>query len=73
MEIGRLSVETGLWHLAEYENGKVAINKKFKSFKPVSDYFKLQKRFKHLKEEEFKIIEEHRDKEWEMLLQKESN
>ena len=35
VEIGKLAVQTGLWYLAEYENGKVTLNYKPKEFKPV--------------------------------------
>lgn len=73
MEIGRLAVETGLWYLVEYENGKIKINKDIKEFKPVSEYLKIQKRFKHLAQEDFKVIEEHRDQEWADLRRKAQN
>ena len=64
MEIGRMAVETGLWYLAEYENGKVTLNMVPKAFKPVKEYLMQQKRFKHLNETHFAIIEEWRDHEW---------
>lgn len=67
VEIGKLAVHTGLWYLAEYENGKVKINVKPKEFKPVADYFKTQRRFKHLTSDDYKTIEEHRNREWEIL------
>jgi len=35
VEIGKLAVETGLWYLAEYENGKVKMNVVPKTLKPV--------------------------------------
>jgi pyruvate ferredoxin oxidoreductase beta subunit len=48
VEIARLGVETGLYPLYEYENGKLTSARKQKEFKPVVEYLKLQKRFKHL-------------------------
>jgi pyruvate ferredoxin oxidoreductase beta subunit len=67
IEYGRLAVETGLWYLAEYENGKVTLNLAPKSFKPVEPYLTPQRRFRHLKEEDFKVIERQRDEEWSLL------
>ena len=53
VEIGRLAVQTGVWPLKEYIDGKVVhtkIPKKDKTGKrtPVEEYLKLQGRFKHL-------------------------
>jgi len=68
--IGKLAVETGLWYLAEYENGKVKMNLVPKTFKPVEEYLKKQRRFRHLTEEQIKLIQEHRDQEWQMIRQR---
>jgi pyruvate ferredoxin oxidoreductase beta subunit len=70
VEYGRLAVETGLWYLAEYENGKYKVNLEPKTFKPVSEYVKGQRRFQHLREEDFKAIEMQRDAEWALLRKK---
>ena len=52
IEIARLAVDTGLYPLVEYENGKLISVKKIKP-KPVEEYLKLQGRFRHiLKDEE---------------------
>ena len=53
VEIGRLAVQTGIWPLKEYIDGKVVhtkIPRKDKSGrrKPVEEYLQLQGRFKHL-------------------------
>lgn len=66
VEIGRMAVECGLWYLGEYENGTYRINKP-KVFKDVEPYLKAQKRFRHLKEEDYRKIEKYRDEEWERL------
>ena len=67
IDIGKLAVQTGLWYLAEYENGKVTLNTNPKTFKPVNEYFTKQKRFAHLTEENFLHITAHRDQEWAIL------
>lgn len=64
VEIGKLAVESGLWYLAECENGVMKLNYMPKEFKSVEEYLKKQKRFKHLKEEDYKEIAEIRDNEW---------
>ena len=48
VEIGRLAVQTGVWPLKEYIDGKVVHTKFPKQRKPVEEYLKLQGRFKHL-------------------------
>ena len=47
-QIARLAVETGLYPLIEYENGKLAAARKIAQPKPVEEYLKTQGRFKHL-------------------------
>ncbi len=48
MEVAKLAVETGLYPLIEYENGKLAAVRKIQQPKPVEEYLKTQGRFKHL-------------------------
>ncbi len=48
VEVAKLAVETALWPLYEMENGEVTKSKKIKEPKPVEDYLKMQRRFKHL-------------------------
>ena len=47
-QIARLAVETGLYPLIEYENGKLAAVRNIAQPKPVEEYLKPQGRFKHL-------------------------
>lgn len=47
-EIGKLAVETGLYPLIEFENGKLANVRKLSNIKPVEEYLKFQGRFKHV-------------------------
>jgi len=59
IDIAKLAVETGLYPLIEYENGKLVSVRKIQP-KPVEEYLKTQGRFKHLlsKPEEVKKIQE---------------
>ncbi len=52
VEIGRLAVQTGVWPLKEYENGRVTHNKPPRRRPPVEEYLVLQDRFRHLFEPE---------------------
>jgi pyruvate ferredoxin oxidoreductase beta subunit len=70
MEIGRLAVETGLWFLAEYENGKAKLNYVPAKFAEVSDYLGRQKRFSHLQPGHWAAIEVQRDLEWAEMKRK---
>ncbi|MFA5038173.1 MAG: thiamine pyrophosphate-dependent enzyme [Candidatus Omnitrophota bacterium] len=47
LEVAKLAVETGLYPIFEYENGKL-IPRKIALIKPVEEYLKAQGRFKHL-------------------------
>lgn len=60
VEIARLAVETGLRPLFEMEDGEITNVKKVRDRKPVEEFLKLQKRFKHLFEKEGgeKIVQE---------------
>ncbi len=72
MNINKLAMETCYWPLYEVENGKYHINYKPTEKKPIEDFLKPQKRFKHM----FKpgnewMIEEFQkevDSRWEALL-----
>ncbi len=70
IEIGRLAVKTGVFPLYEVENGKYKLNVKSRELIPVEEYLKTQGRFRHLKEEHIKIIQEEVNKNYELLLKK---
>ncbi len=70
IEIGRLAVKTGVFPLYEVEYGKYKLNVKSKELIPVEEYLKTQGRFRHLKEEHIKIIQEEVNKNYELLLKK---
>jgi pyruvate ferredoxin oxidoreductase beta subunit len=67
VSLAKEAVDTGLLYLAEFENGEFKLNKNPKEFLPVKDYLMKQSRFKHLGDEEIKIIENIRDKKWESI------
>jgi pyruvate ferredoxin oxidoreductase beta subunit len=48
VEIGHLAVQTGIWPLKEYIDGKVVHTRIPKQRKPVEEYLQMQGRFKHL-------------------------
>ena len=67
-EIAKEVVESGLWYLAEYENGEVCLNKNSKEFTPVENYLSKQNRFKHLQDEDISQSINARDRKWERML-----
>jgi len=58
VRLGRLAVETGIFPLYEVENGKYKLNFDFPELKPVTDYMKLQGRFRHLSEDILEKIQQ---------------
>ena len=48
VSIDRLAVETGMWTLYEVVNGRPRVTYKPKEMLPVTEYLKLQGRFKHM-------------------------
>ncbi len=48
IRIGRLAVKTGIFPLYEVENGKYKMSIDFPKLRPITDYMKLQGRFRHL-------------------------
>lgn len=52
VEIGRLAVQTGVWPLKEYRDGRVVHTKVPRERRPVEEYLRAQGRFRHLFEPE---------------------
>ncbi len=70
VKIARMAVQANIFPLYEVENGlKYTINYKPKEY-PVKEYFKLQGRFKHLTDRDFKYIQDMVDEDWQLLLRK---
>ena len=66
VRMGRLAVETGIFPLYEVENGQYKLSFDFPKLRPVTDYLKLQGRFRHLSEDSInkiqtRVIEEYRE------------
>ncbi|MCP2520402.1 pyruvate synthase subunit PorB [Candidatus Aminicenantes bacterium AC-708-M15] len=71
IKISRLAVETAVFPLYEIENGyKYILNIKPEVKKPVTEYLKMQGRFRHLTEKEIEMIQKEVDFQWKRLLEK---
>ena len=68
IKMGRLAVETGVFPLYEVENGKYRMTMDMpKKRRPVEDYIKLQGRFRHLRPDQIKSIQQRVDMEYRLL------
>ncbi|MBP1591798.1 MAG: pyruvate synthase subunit beta [Oscillospiraceae bacterium] len=67
VEIAKEVVDSGLWYLAEYENGEYRLTHRPKEFTSVEAYLKRQGRFKHLTEDDIKLITDSRDEKWKFI------
>lgn len=70
IELGRLAVETGVFPLYEVEDGNYKMSLTPEKLKPLAEYTKLQRRFRHLKPEALDEIEERVSAEYQRLLSK---
>ena len=68
VEVGRLAVQTGAWPIIEIEDGETKVNIKPRELKPVGEYIKLQRRFRHLSDEQIQIFQAEISKDWEKWL-----
>lgn len=66
--ISRLAVETRIFPLYEIIDGKYILNRKIDQPKPVEEYFKLQRRFRHLTPEQIEYIRKKVNEEYEKLV-----
>ena len=77
IELARMAVATNWWPIFEVDHGKWKVNHKPKEPIPVSEWFKLQGRFRHLtKTDPEEIIQWHQDRvdrKWQELLAKEAS
>jgi len=62
--VSKLAIDTGLYPIIEYENGKLAAVRKIAKVVPVEEYLKIQGRFKHLlnSPDQLKLIQEIADR-----------
>jgi pyruvate ferredoxin oxidoreductase beta subunit len=70
IKLGRLAAETGIFPLYEVENGKYKLNFDFPELRPISDYMKLQGRFRHLSDDIIAKIQERVTAEYNALKEK---
>ena len=71
VKLARLAVRTNLFPLLEIENGtKWKLTKKISKPVPINEYLKIQGRFKHLKEKDYKEIQTTVDENWKILQKK---
>ncbi|MEA3560453.1 MAG: 3-methyl-2-oxobutanoate dehydrogenase subunit beta [Candidatus Omnitrophota bacterium] len=70
VRIARLAVETCIFPLYEVKQGRYRVKKPVNK-RPVSEYLRLQGRFRHLTGREIKEIQNNTDKDWQELLKKE--
>ncbi|MCD6548310.1 MAG: pyruvate synthase subunit beta [Thermodesulfobacterium sp.] len=64
----KLVVETRIFPLYEVIDGKYILNRKIDKPKPVEEYLKLQRRFRHLTPEQIKYIKKRVDEEYEKIV-----
>ncbi len=67
-QVARLAVQTRMWPLLEYEKNVMKLNFNPTPPKPVEEYLKLQKRFKHLTPEDVKEVQKRVDAYWQRLI-----
>ena len=70
VKMGRLAVETGIFPLYEIEDREYELSIDLAKLRPVTDYFKLQGRFRHLSEETIKKIQDRVSREYARLKEK---
>ncbi len=70
IEIGRLAVETGIFPLYEVVNGEYRLTVEVPQLKPVKEYMKHQRRFRHLTTDVVEEIQARVEKEYEELKKK---
>jgi len=66
VEIARLAVETGMWTLYEMEDGEARTTYKPQTMLPVTDYLKLQGRFRHMDNDDIAKLQEWLCRKWYM-------
>lgn len=73
VKVAKLAVQTGMWPLFEYENGVFRLSPISRPYKdksrrkPLSEYVKIQGRFRHLTEEDLARLEEYVDELWHQI------
>lgn len=58
INVARAAVDTNYYPLYEYEDGKYTLNVDVKNQKPIEEWLKPQGRFRHLKADDYQLIQE---------------
>jgi pyruvate ferredoxin oxidoreductase beta subunit len=72
MKSAKLAVQTKLYPLYEVVDGHLTLTNKPAKFKPVSDYLKMQGRYRHLSDEQIAVIQAQVDERYAALEQRAS-
>ena len=72
IEVSRLGVQTAWWPLFEIQDGEFRLTNKPKELRPVSEFIKMQGRFRHIKDEQIEFIQNKIIKIWKKLLERET-
>jgi pyruvate ferredoxin oxidoreductase beta subunit len=67
IRLGKSVVDTGLWPLIEWEQGKARLNRNLDEFAPISTYLDGQGRYKTIGPADIEAIEATRDRTWRAL------
>ncbi len=73
IKVGKLATETGFWPLYEIINGKLILSKESKKYldpskrKSIEDYFKAQKRFNNISQDEIEVYRRYIDDLWKEI------
>jgi pyruvate ferredoxin oxidoreductase beta subunit len=70
MELARLAVEANVFPLYEIIDGQYILSKKITKPKTIAEYFKMQRRFRHLTETDVQYIQGRVDEEYAALVAK---
>ena len=72
VQLGRLAVETGIFPLYEIDHGRYKLSMDFSPLRPITEYTKLQGRFRHLTADVLQQIQDKVVKNYEELRKKAS-
>jgi pyruvate ferredoxin oxidoreductase beta subunit len=72
VQLGRLEVETGIFPLYEIDHGRYKLSMEFSPLRPITEYTKLQGRFRHLTPDVLQQIQDRIIKNYEELRSKAS-
>lgn len=67
IRLGKAVVDSGLWPLVEWQDGRVRLTRDLKEFSDLAGYFSMQGRFRALRPEDIEAIGRARDAAWVSL------